>query len=174
MLTYGTTKNLYTGRSKTLFKKFTMFLIASIGTRSQVFNSGWKIHIFDSNNKYKSLPELQIKLRDSKLQSVNHKRKELELQDIIDNENDSDWYFVPKTILDRCKRIIPRDLEIGIDKEGKLILSVSRNAHLGVKVLWKDRSVSWIAGDTVRLQNPFLLYHMWINISLETTLILNG
>jgi len=31
-----------------------------------------------------------------------------------------------------------------------------RNAHLRVKVLWKDGSISWVAGDAMRLQNPFL------------------
>ena len=32
-----------------------MFLLASIGRRSQIFNSGGKIHMFNSNDKYKAL-----------------------------------------------------------------------------------------------------------------------
>ena len=151
MLTNGNATSWYTDRSKTLFKQLTMFLLASIGTRSQVFNSGGKIHMFNSDDKYKSLPEFKIELRERELQSINHERKELELQDIIDDENDKDWSFVSKAILDHHKRTIPRYMEIRTDEEGKHILLVKRNAHLRVKILWKNGLVSWAAGDAVRL-----------------------
>ena len=42
------------------------------------------------------------------------------------------------------------------DKENKPVLKVIRNAHLRLKILWKDRSISWTTGDAVQLQNPFI------------------
>ena len=55
---------------------------------------------------------------------------------------------------------------MGIDKEGKQILSVMKNAHLRVKVLWKDGTISWVAGDAMRLQNPFLFIPYMIKYKL--------
>ena len=74
----------------------------------------------------------------------------------MEDENDPDWSFVPKAILLHEKIVVPKHVEIGIDKEGKKILSVMRNSNLRVKVLWKDGTISWVAGDALRLQNPFL------------------
>ena len=89
MLTYSTT-NPHSSRSINVWKQLIMFLIASIGTKSQIFNSGGKIHMPNQNDKYTSLPEFKIDLRERELQSVNLEQKGLELQDIIDDENDSD------------------------------------------------------------------------------------
>ena len=66
----------------------------------------------------------------------------MELQNFVDDENDPDWSFVPKAILEHKKRVTPRYVESGMDKEEKQILSVKRNAHLRIKVLWKNGTIS--------------------------------
>ena len=143
-------------KSKSLLKQLTMFLIASIGTNSLLFNSGGNITTLQPDKNYHPLPEFKIDLRSQDLQTVNKDRRILKLQNIVEDENDPDWSFVPKAILFHKKIVVPKHVEIGIDKEGKQILSVKRNSNLRVKVLWKDGTISWVAGDALRLQNPFL------------------
>ena len=119
-----------------------MFFLASIGTSSLLFNSGGEIITLQPNEKYQSLSEFKIELRSQDLQTVNKDRRILELQNIVEDENDPDWSFVPKAILFHKKIVVPKHVEIGIDKEGKQILSVIRNSNLRVKVLWKDGTIS--------------------------------
>ena len=82
-------------------------------------------------------------------------RKLLEIQNVIEDENDDDWSFVPKAILDHRKRVIPRHV-IKMYKNNNIDLQLERNEHLRMKVLWKDGSISWIAGDALQLHNPFI------------------
>ena len=82
-------------------------------------------------------------------------RKFLEIQNVIEDENDDDWSFVPKAILDHSKRVIPRHV-IKMYKNNNIDLQLERNEHLRMKVLWKDGSISWIAGDALQLHNPFI------------------
>ena len=74
---------------------------------------------------------------------------------MIEDENDDDWSFVPKAILDHRKRVIPRHV-IKMYKNNNIDLQLERNEHLRMKVLWKDGSISWIAGDALQLHNPFI------------------
>ena len=41
-------------------------------------------------------------------------------------------------------------------KNNNIDLKLERNEHLRMKVLWKDGSISWIAGDALQLHNPFI------------------
>ena len=75
--------------------------------------------------------------------------------DIIKDDNDEDWSFVPTHIIAHAKRIIPRQV-IKKNQNNETIFEVEREEHLRVQVIWKDKSISWCAADALRLQNPFL------------------
>ena len=103
------------------------------------------------------IPEYKIEFRDRYLQPLHliESRKLLEIQNVLEDEFDEDWSFVPKAILDHRKRIVPRHV-IKKNVQEKPVLEVERNEHMRLKLLWKDGSISWIAGDALQLHNPFI------------------
>ena len=80
----------------------------------------------------------------------------MEIRDVIEDEMDPDWSFVPMAMLLHNKRVIPRYVVINHDKENKPILTVTQNAHLRLKILWKDGTISWNTGNAMQLKNPFI------------------
>ena len=69
-------------------------------------------------------------------------RKHMEINDIIADEEDNDWSFVPKAILGHRKIISPRYV-LKIHEHGeKPNLKLVRNSHLRLKILWRDGTIS--------------------------------
>ena len=112
----------------------------------------------------------QISLQSGSIQSI---RRNLELIDLIEDDNDDDWSFVPKHILSYAKRAIPRKVTKAKTDNG-VILKVKRKIHLRVQVMWKDCTISWCAADALRHQNPFILYLMSLIINYLNTMISYG
>ena len=76
-------------------------------------------------------------------------------------------HLLPKAILDHRKRIIPRYV-IKLFRNNEPELQWERNEHLRLKVLWKDGSISWIAGDALQLHNPYVFMPYVIKRKLFT------
>ena len=97
-----------------LINKTLHFFLGSIGIGNSIFNSKEIIPINpktaeDSPDNYHSLLEYKIDFHDRYLQPacVDKSRKLLEIQNVIEDECDEGWSFVPKAILDHRKRITP-------------------------------------------------------------------
>ena len=75
----------------------------------------------DNVKNCQSLPEYKIDFHDRSLQSniANEVRKNMEIRDVIEDEMDPDWSFVPTAILSHNKRVVPRYDVINHDKENK-------------------------------------------------------
>ena len=148
--------------SKGKLSRLFLFLIGSIGTQNSIFDSRAKMTmtptIDHTHQPIKQLiPEYKIEFCDRYLQPSHliESRKLLEIQNVLEDEFDKDWSFVPKAILNHRKRIIPRHV-IRMNRHVKPELKVERNEHIRLKLLWKDGSISWIAGDALQLHNPFI------------------
>ena len=113
--------------------------------------------IQDDNNFDQYILETKIQSPQTSLQSGSIKsiRRNLELIDLIEDDNDDDWSFVPKHILSHAKRAIPRRV-IKAKTDNGILLKVERKVHLRVQVMWKDSTISWCAADALRHQNPFI------------------
>ena len=86
---------------------------------------------------------------------------------MIEDEEDEDWSFVPKAILDHKKIVTQRYVLKMYQNSGETGLKLHRNSQLRVKVLWKDGTISWCAGDALQLQNPFLFIPYVIKKGLQ-------
>lgn len=60
-------------------------------------------------------------------------RKQLELLDLIIDDKDEDWSFIPQAIIDHRKKKIPRSVII-TTKEGKLQLKVEETSYMRIRV----------------------------------------
>ena len=144
-------KQLKLTHDKGSISKALFFFLGSIGTKNSIFNSGTTIPLVPvyenyTQGNYQQFPEYKIDFKDRFLlpTCLEESRKLFKIQNIIEDENDEDWSFVPKAILDHRKRIIPRYV-IKMYENNNLELKLERNEHLRLKVLWKDVSISWIA-----------------------------
>ena len=150
--------------SKDEMTKLFLFLLTSMGTHSTISNSGGiyvkAIDMTNNQNNDFFDPEYKIDFHDRSFQSsyMDRFRKHNELRDIIEDEDDEDWSFVPKSILDHKKVVRSRHV-IKMHQNGdKLKLDLIRNSHIRVKVLWKDGSISWCAGDALQLQKSIFVF----------------
>ena len=104
---------------KDKMKKMFIFLLGSMGSKSTLFNSGGlpvhaleRLMIPNSNHPDRGATEYKIEFHDRSLQSniTNKYRKHMEIRDLIEDEKDEYWSFVPKAILDCHKRVYCRRL----------------------------------------------------------------
>ena len=79
--------------------------------------------------------------------------------DVINDENDEDISFVPKSILDhRIERKPCCEIYESKDKDGtvKTHVKIIREPHLQIQVEWKNGDISWCAADAMQEQKPFI------------------
>ena len=136
-------------------KKMFIFLLGSMGSKSTLFNSGGlpvhaleRLMIPNSNHLDRGAPEYKIEFHDRSLQSnmINKYRKHMEIRDLIEDEEDEDWSFVPKAILDHKKVVTQRYLLKMYQDNRETKSKLLRNSQMQVKVLWKDGTISWCGG----------------------------
>ena len=101
--------------------------------------------------------EFKIESPHKSLQNEANKknRKQLELLDTLNDDDDEDWSFIPQEIIAHRVRNIPRKIR-RTTKDGKTILEVERISHMRTRVIWKDDNVLWCAKDALKKQNPFI------------------
>ena len=75
----------------------------------------------------------------------------LQLQEVMEDNADHDWSFVPKQVLDHRISNTPR-LKLVADKEnpGKNKLVLDHSSHMRVQVCWANSEVSWISADALQ------------------------
>ena len=141
--------------------------MAGIGSTSLIINSRgifnplipFEGHIISENEN-----DINEIILENKIQSPNQSlqsksimkiRRQLEIMDMLEDDNDEDWNFVPKKILSHAKRIIPRQVTKEVNN-GNVKLIIERKIHMRLQILWKDKTVSWCVADAMRHQNPFI------------------
>ena len=147
-------------------------ILAGIGSMTNIFNNGGTYEPIDLiikpnqselwntdeiNRLNPHILEFKIESPHKLLQTEANKRirKQLELLDTFNDDDDEDWTFIPQEIIDHRVRNIPRKIR-RTTKDGKTILQVERTSHMRTRVVWKDGNVSWCAEDALRKQNPFI------------------
>ncbi len=93
--------------------------------------------------------------------------RKLELQyfDTLEDAKSTDWAYIPSQVLSHRVACVPRKQIIKEGKETKV--KVSKEKHLRVKTVWKNGEVSWVAEDSLRKQNPWVLLNYIRQYSLQ-------
>ena len=91
--------------------------------------------------------EFKIESPHKSLQTEANKkiRKQLELMDTLNDDDDKDRSFIPQEIIDHRVRNIPKKIR-RTTKDGKTTLEVENVSHMKTRVIWKDGNGSWCVG----------------------------
>jgi len=85
------------------------------------------------------------------------RKMQLQYFDAVEDSNSEDWSFVPIGVVSHKLSSTPRrKVEI---KDNKPQITVTKERHVRVKTCWRNGETSWVAMNTIKEQNPWVLVH---------------
>ncbi len=123
--------------------------------------------IFDPTNTFHVLETDLDPIQPPKQMDTEAFIRKLELQyfDTLEDAKSTDWAYIPSQVLSHRVACVPRKQIIKEGKETKV--KVSKEKHLRVKTVWKNGEISWVAEDSLRKQNPWVLLNYIRQYSLQ-------
>jgi hypothetical protein len=83
------------------------------------------------------------------------RKMQLQYFDVLEDNNDEDWSYVPTGVIDHKISIVPRK-EVTHDEQQSTI-KIVKERHVRVQACWKSGETSWVAADAMKEQNPWVI-----------------